>query len=61
VSGEYDRADDYYASQRDDGPEYPAKKQEDDSSDKMWPHLNVGHLWGAGCTPPESPITEVEF
>jgi Domain of unknown function (DUF5664) len=187
VSGEYDRADDYYASQRDDGPEYPAKKQEDDffsgprsiadtldelkklypaalggdddldelcgearptlhtfatgatsstdvddlrydlispvgmeavarvmangarvhgehnwlkgiavhdnichaihhfyrylsgdrsedhlgnatarglmaiHSDKMWPHLNVGHLCGPGCTPPESPITEVEF
>jgi dATP/dGTP diphosphohydrolase, N-terminal len=30
-------------------------------SDKMWPHLNAGHLCGPGCTPPESPITEVEF
>lgn len=30
-------------------------------SDKMWPHLNAGQLCGPGCTPPEPPITEVEF
>lgn len=30
-------------------------------SEQKWPHLNAGHLRGPGCTPPQSPITEVEF
>lgn len=30
-------------------------------SEELWPHLNVGTLRGPGCTPPESPILEVEL